>query len=159
MGHRGYLMVVGILAVLVGLLLFYVAYQNLKFDGPGANLAAGSMGLDSYSGNAYFANGSWVQTGIKGNGAGCICVSRGEDLAVSSNGTRVLFSAKGIIATIYPYAGEEKLADGTTISFSPCIYPILNPQGYGLSANGTFTVSESGGEKISFFSDGSCLLS
>jgi hypothetical protein len=80
------------------------------------------------------------------------------DTAVTSNATRFIFNAQGVIATIYPYQGREILANGTIKTFLTCAYPITTniqlPKGeYG---NGTVWFTAAGGGIVRFYPDGTC---
>lgn len=80
------------------------------------------------------------------------------DTVVTSNATRFIFNAHGVIAIIYPYQGREVLANGTVRTFLACAYPVSTniqlPKGvYG---NGTVWFTASGGGIVRFYPDGTC---
>ena len=58
---------------------------------------------------------------------------------IEGNGERILFSSRGVIATIYPNAGEIVLTNGPTLAFPQCTIKIPIPDyGFSLSGDGLF---------------------
>jgi hypothetical protein len=82
----------------------------------------------------------------------------GYDTVVTSDATRFIFNAHGVIATIYPYQGKRVYANGTIVYFPVCAYAIsTNPRlSSGASGNGTVWFTGSGGEIVMFYPDGAC---
>ena len=58
---------------------------------------------------------------------------------IEGNGERIPFSSRGVIATIYPNAGEIVLTNGPTLAFPQCTIEIPIPDyGFILSGDGLF---------------------
>jgi len=80
------------------------------------------------------------------------------DTIVTSNATRFIFNAHGIIATIYSYQGREVFANGTIATFAACAYPITTNlqsprRAFG---NGTVWFTSASGGIVRFSPDGTC---
>ena len=145
------------LVALITLVISVVAVAAYEIHMSSSPSAFQGLSLVSNTGLARFPNGSTVRTGLT-DVRGCYCVLDRTDWAVSSNGTRVLFNPKGVIATIYPFAGTEIFSNGTSFAFSPCQYqyPTSEIRGGGLAADGTAAFSYSNGMTVYFFANGTC---
>jgi len=110
----------------------------------------------SGDGRIDFRNGSVVDLHANMTGSDII-EGQHYDTAVVTNGTRFVFSARAVIATLYPYQGKEVFANGTIATFPPCINPVSpNPQQSGGGANETVWFSGAGGGIVRFYPNGTC---
>jgi hypothetical protein len=106
-----------------------------------------------------FMNGTVIH--IHANTAGAALFGDGLNGYVSvvlPNGTRFIVNASGVIATLYPYQGKEVFANGTIITFPPCMYPVSTKlQENGGAGNGTAWFSGASGGLVMFYPNGTCI--
>jgi|GEM_PF-6345898 len=111
----------------------------------------------SNDGRVDFRNGSVVELHANMTGSAMILGLHGYDAVVVTNGTRFIFNASWVIATLYPYQGKEVFANGTITTFPPCIYPVsTNIKESGDLANGTVYFSGASGGIVRFYPNGTC---
>jgi hypothetical protein len=116
----------------------------------------GSPIIVGNDGSVDFRNGTVVDLNANTTGSAFIGGDQ-YDTLVTSNGTRFVFNAQGVVATLYPYQGKEVFANGTTTTFPPCAYPVsTNPQQSGEAANGTAWFSSASGGVVRFYPNGTC---
>lgn len=119
---------------------------------------AGPPIIVNNDGRIDFRNGTVVDLHVNLTASGFMGGST-YDTVVTSNATRFIFNAHGIIATIYPYQGKEVFANGTIALFSICAYPInenLQIQSRGENANGTVWFTGANGGIVRFYPNGTC---
>lgn len=113
--------------------------------------------LAGNDGRIDFRNGSVVDLHANTTGSAMILGLYGYDTVVVTNGTRLIFNASRVIATLYPYQGKEVFANGTITTFPPCIYPVSpDPQQSGEGANGTVWFSGASVGIVRFYPNGTC---
>lgn len=111
----------------------------------------------SGDGRIDFRNGSVVDLHANTTGSAIISGLYGYGTVVVTNGTRFIFNASGVIATLYPYQGKEVFTNGTIAAFPPCIYPVsTNIKESGDLANGTVYFSGASGGIVRFYPNGTC---
>jgi hypothetical protein len=118
---------------------------------------SGSSLVVSNGGRVDFMNGSVVELHANMTGSAMISGLYGYDTVVVTNGTRFIFNASGISATLYPYQGKEVFANGTITMFPLCIYPVsMNIKESGDLANGTVYFTGASGWTVRFYPNGTC---
>jgi hypothetical protein len=121
-----------------------------------AKCVVGPPIIVNYDGRIDFRNGTVVDLHANLTASSFIGGSS-YDTVVTSNATRFIFNAHGVIATMYPYQGKEVFANGTIVTFAACPYPISDYRfGGGESANGTVWFTSSNGGVLRFFPSGTC---
>ena len=159
---------VAIVILLPGL-YFYTAYQFSSNQPCGTNPGVSVVTVNGVAkcvvgppvmvyddGRVDFRNGTVVD--LHANLTASSFIAGGSyDTVVTSNATRFIFDAHGVIATMYPYQGKEVFTNGTIVTFAACRYPIGDYRfAAGVSANGTVWFTGSSGGVLRFFPNGTC---